>query len=64
MTAIYDGYYEKLPPSAIIPKWAYQYELTRNFHEVITDIEKFSKVSKAIINKIGNDAFIKIYYAF
>jgi len=64
LTAIYDGYYEKNPPRQIIPKWAYQFELTKTFHEVVTNSDKFSKVSKAILDKIGREAFVKIYYAF
>lgn len=64
LTAIYDGYYNKISPFRIIPRWAYQYELGKEFHEVVTDSTKFDKVSKAILEKIDNDAFVKMYYAF
>lgn len=64
LTAIYDGYYEKMQPDRIIPSWAYQYELTSTIHEVDTDSGKFEKVSRAILEKIGQEAFMKMYYAF
>lgn len=64
LSAIYDGYYCKIPPKRIMSQFKYQYEIGTDFYEVKTDTEKFNKVYSAIDKKIGSEPLIKIYNSF
>lgn len=65
LTAIYDGFYSKEPPSYIYGINDSSAPLMLgDIFEIITENEKFSKVKDAIIHKINLLALKKIYTTF
>ncbi|WP_160687429.1 TIGR03915 family putative DNA repair protein [Clostridium sp. C2-6-12] len=65
LTAIYDGFYSKEPPSYIYGINDSNAPLMLgDIKEIITEKDKFSKVKNAIIQKINLLALKKIYTAF
>ena len=65
LTAIYDGFYSKEPPTSIYgANEANVPLLLGEIIEIITEKDKFKKVRDAIINKIDFLAFKKIYMVY
>jgi len=64
LSAVYDGYYNDVPPNRIMTQSKYQHEIGTSFYEVKTDSEKFEKVYSSIDKKIGSEPLLKIYYSF
>ena len=65
LTAIYDGFYSKEPPSYIYGiNDSNTPLLLGNIVEIITENEKFLKVKDAIIHKINFLALKRVYTAF
>lgn len=65
LTAIYDGFYSKTPPTYICGKNDFNIPLLLGeIIEIKTDIDKYLKVKNAITSKIDFLAFKKVYIAF
>ncbi|WP_244834715.1 TIGR03915 family putative DNA repair protein [Clostridium sp. BJN0001] len=65
ITCIYDSFYSKEKPSSIISvKDDYAPLLLGECREIKTDLKKFSKVKKAILNKINFLVFKQVYLIF
>jgi len=63
LTSVYEAYYVERPGN-IVKEEHYMMDLLDRTVHVDTDVEKASKVSGAILEKLSNDVFIHVLYAY
>lgn len=64
LTAVYEAYYSKEKPQIIMRNSFYEDNLFSNKKIILTDLDKFEKVYKAINNKISHEALENIYFTY
>lgn len=64
MTAIYEAYYLRQEPDAIVPKYEFKEELFSSMVHIETELEKAKKVITSIKDKLSPSVLLEVFYVF
>jgi len=64
LTAIFEAFYRKEEPDAILSENGLQYDLTASYSFIVTDPAKSDRVYASIRHNISEDALKNVYHAF